>query len=118
MNQFPTLDKLPNNLTAFLPHTLEERKAKLKERMSQQWPTFYRSGYHDFNKLWIGDHVPGTVVVFFKSKDSLITFDKYGVVKHGAFWYLSEPMDGHERLSNQQMQDYLVDAKLNWIVLL
>lgn len=105
-------------LNSFLPRTLEERRAKLADRMGQAWPTFGRNGLYDlvYNPLLITAHDTGTVVRFFDS-GTTPTFDSVGAVKHGAYWYLSEPRDGLERFTNKQMQAYLQVNKLNWVVL-
>jgi len=113
---YTAINELPRRLQDFLPRTLDERKAKLTERMNQAWPTFYLSGDWSYKKLWLHDHDNGTVIRFFAGTP--VTFDSIGAVKHGAFWYLSEPINEMERFDHRQMLTYLEENKLNWVVLL
>ena len=105
------------SLQAFLPVTLEERIRKMTERLNQQWPTFGASGLgKDSYLLHIGDHESGTVVRFFE--DDAKSFTSTAAVKHGAYWHLSEPVGAAVRLNNRQMQAWLADQNLNWVVTL
>lgn len=105
-------------LNAFLPQTLDERMSKLRDRMRQAWPTFGRSGLGDeiYSALHIQDHDTGTIVRFFSRTDP-VTFDPVGAVKHGAYWYLSEKIEDKDRLTNKEMQAYLIANELNWVAL-
>lgn len=105
-------------LNAFLPQTLDERKAKLADRMQQAWPTFGRCGMGGkaWDALYIEQHDSGTVVRFFDCEDPP-TFHPVGAVKHGAYWWLSEPLDGLTKLTNKQMQTWLAESQLNWVVI-
>lgn len=104
------------HLTAFTPLSLEERLAKLKERLDQAWPSFGPSGLYEVDYLLhASDHTSGTVVRFF-SDGRPTTFDSLGVIKHGAYWYLSEVVNGFTRFTNKEMQEYLRINKLNWVV--
>ena len=108
---------IDTTLHDFLPRTLDERIAKLRERLNQAWPTFSCAGGYDRNSLYTIDHEAGTIVRFYRSGRP-ITFDPVGAVKHGAAWHLSAPVDGVSKFNNQQMQDYLAINKLNWVVIL
>jgi hypothetical protein len=102
------------NLQQFLPRTLDERLARLQERMQQAWPTFGSSGLSDgWYKLHISYHEAGTVIRFFA--DDAMTFDDLGAVKHGAYWHLSHEVEGRKTFTNRQMQAYLSANKLNWV---
>lgn len=108
---------IDKNLQDFLPHTLDERLAKLRERLDQAWPTFSSVGGHDQWRLYLIDHEQGTLVRFYRPGRP-ITFDPVGAVKHGAAWYLSAPINGVSKFNNVQMQDYLSANELNWVIIL
>lgn len=105
-------------LNAFLPQTIDERLGKLADRLTQAWPVFGRCGLGsaDYSPLRLNDYDPGTVVRFFSCIEPT-TFDPIGVVKHGAHWHLSAPVDGLTKFTNKQMQDYLIANDLNWVVI-
>lgn len=105
------------NLQDFLPRTLDERLAKLRERIGQAWPTFSIVGGYDQWRLYLIDHDQGTIIRFYRPGKP-ITFDPVGAVKHGAAWYLSAPIDGATKFNNTQMQAYLETNELNWVVIL
>lgn len=108
---------IPSKISDFLPRTLDERLAKLRERLMQAWPTFSRYGDHEYARLWLHDHDQGTLVRFYRSM-SPITFDSVGAVRHGAYWHLSEALDGVTKLGDAQMREYLAINKLNWVIIL
>jgi len=107
----------PSNLQDFLPKTLGERLAKLRDRLNQAWPEFSFSGGYEYRQLYLCDHSRGDVVRFYRPGKP-ITFDPIGAVKHGASWYLSEPIDGVSKFNNAKMQAYLAANKLNWVIIL
>jgi hypothetical protein len=108
---------IDTTLQDFLPKTLDERLAKLRERLNQAWPTFSTCGGYDRNCLYTGDHEQGAVVRFYRAGRP-ITFDPVGAVKHGSTWYLSAPIGGISKFNTPQMQDYLSTNKLNWVIIL
>lgn len=108
---------IDTNLQDFLPKTLDERLAKLRERLNQAWPTFTVSGSFDHRRLYLCDHEQGAVVRFYRAGKPA-TFDPVGAVKHGAMWHLSAPIDGVSKFNNPQMRAYLASNELNWVVIL
>jgi hypothetical protein len=92
--------------------------AKLQERMSQAWPVFGRYGLpsKEYSALDIMEHDSGTIVRFFALVPGA-AFDSMGAVKHGAHWHLSESRDGLDKFTNKQMQAYLLENELNWVVI-
>jgi hypothetical protein len=108
-------DRLPSNLSQFIPRTLDERLMALRERLNQAWPTFYRNGGWEYSSLWIEDHEVGTMVRFYAG--SPITFHPVGAIKHGPFWVLSAEIDGLTRMNGHQMREFLTDNKLNWVII-
>lgn len=108
---------IDTTLQNFLPCTLYERLAKLRERLDQAWPTFSHVGGHDQWRLYRIDHDSGTMVRFYRAGRP-ITFDPVGAVKHGAAWHLSEPLEGQTKFNDLQMQEYLAVNKLNWVIIL
>ena len=111
-----TLTKTRLALQAFLPKSLDERMGKLQERLTQKWPTFGQCGLSDLHRvLHIQDHEVGTVVFFFEDPK---TFVGIGAVKHGAYWHLSKTVGAATRMNNRQMQFWLKDQNLNWVVVL
>jgi hypothetical protein len=102
----------------FLPYSLEERILKMRERLTQAWPSFGRSSRCAFpSELDLREHHGGTVVRFFVGDDAL-TFTGLAAVKHGAHWFLSEPIDDAIKLTGIEMRAYLKVHNLSWVVVL
>jgi hypothetical protein len=108
---------IDKNLQDFLPHTLYEHLAKLREHLNQAWPTFSSVGGHDQWRLYLIDHDQGTIVRFYRPEKP-ITFDPVGAVKYGAAWHLSAPINGLSKFNDVQMQEYLSVNELNWVIII
>jgi len=46
------------------------------------------------------------------------SFHHVGAVRHGAYWHLSETINGLTKFTSRQMQDWLVEQQLNWVTTL
>jgi hypothetical protein len=108
---------IDTTLQDFLPKTLDERLAKLRERLNQAWPTFSTCGGYDRNSLYLCDHEQGAMVRFYRAGRP-ITFDPVGAVKHGAMWHLSGPINDVTKFNNPQMHAYLESNELSWVIIL